>query len=329
MSRLGSALLCGAFCLSACGEGGDTGGTGMPTVADPNGDTGGECVEGSLQGCNCTSGLAGTQTCTGNAWGQCVCNVVTSQSDGSVLPPLERLCKAGYYTGTFEGQYWSGVFDFGFGSLLPVPVVAQATGTNPGLGLTLEAKEMAIGEEFSTYAVQDGCVIGNADAFGLSNPFVGVLTGELDCDTGRFEGSLKGYYNLLTTGITYPFEGPVSAQYMNEELRDGMWDVKEHMMSDNAPGGSGSWSVKWVGGVEDAPPLPEECLQIIDGTPTEMGGDTGVAPPAAGGDAGVATPTDAGTAPPPADEGVDVPGDAGSVADAGAAEADPTSTQAP
>jgi hypothetical protein len=108
------------------------------------------------------------------------------------------------------------------------------------------------GGESPIYTVKDGCLIGTAEAAGTEHPIFGTITGELDCKTGAFVGTLRGYYYLFgVPQITYKFEGPVSAIYKSEQqpLADDVWDVKEHR---NAPGGSGSWSVNWTGGVAPA-----------------------------------------------------------------------------
>jgi hypothetical protein len=177
------------------------------------------------------------------------------------------LCKAGYYTGDFTGEYWSGAFDIGFGSLVRVTINAKPVNGKPGLGMTLrDGFTSSGGGESPIYTVKDGCLIGTAEAAGTEHPIFGTITGELDCKTGAFVGTLRGYYYLFgVPQITYKFEGPVSATYKSEQQRlaDGVWNVKEHQNTPNAPGGSGSWSVNWSGSVGEAPPLPPECEELL------------------------------------------------------------------
>lgn len=233
---------------------------GEDAPSDGSGDGGpvAECTSGTLRSCNCGNV---TQLCSAGRWAPCAC-------DGGLPPASPRSCKAGYYTGDFSGEYWSGVFDIGFGSLVRVTINAKPVNGKPGLGMTLREGFTADdgGSGPPVYTVKDGCLIGTAEAVGTEHPIFGTITGQLDCETGAFEGTLKGYYYLFgVPQITYKFEGPVRAAYKAEQQRlaDGTWDVKEHQNSANAPGGSGTWDVAWAGRVEDAPPLPPECEELL------------------------------------------------------------------
>jgi len=213
-----------------------------------------ECTAGAERACPC----GGSQSCVKGAWAPCNC---------PSAPPVATnpaRCKAGYYTGGFSGEYWSGAFDLGFGSLVPVTINAKPVGDKPGLGMTLQEQANA-DVEFVTYVVRDGCLIGTAEASGTEHPIFGTITGELDCETGVFQGVLRGYYYLFgVPQITYEFEGPVSASYKPEQQRlaDGKWEVKENQTGTNSPGGSGTWDVSWAGEVTDAPALPPECERL-------------------------------------------------------------------
>jgi hypothetical protein len=122
------------------------------------------------------------------------------------------------------------------------------------------------GQEFAPeLGVKNGCVKGVAVAYGTEHPFVGTLTGELDCDTGKFMGRLKGYYRLFDTDIVYHFEGPTPAQYSPEKqaLEMGTWKIVEHMMTMNPPGGSGTWNANWDAD-ENPNPIPDECKALFE-----------------------------------------------------------------
>lgn len=228
------------------------------------------------QVCTCLDGSAGSQFCYPNAdgsgasWGEC----------GPCAPPIpdgplnEGPCEAGYYTGTFKGTYWPGIADFGFGSFLPVEVEAIGTPGRPGLALTLE-KEVTGGGEFVSYKVGDGCIVGTANAFGGlagQHPFVGIVRGELDCETRVFTGTLRGYYRLFDSDALYQFEGPLTNLYETSTppaLTDGKWNVKElQSTAANPPGGEGTWDVTWQSA--ESGEIAQECADFL----ATLGGTT-------------------------------------------------------
>jgi hypothetical protein len=239
----------------------------------------GDCSEADTQPCSC-SNYQSIRTCIDGAWSDCDCRAVVYPDAGDTNPD-DSPCKAGYYTGTFEGEYWSGIFDpgGGVGSLVPLPI--KATGANgiPGLALTLEETVEGENSEFPVYTVGDGCVVGVAEALGGlfgNHPFVGTIQGELDCYTGKFEGTLVGYYTIFgIPEIKYNFSGPVTNQYSPGDppkLGMGAWNVREHD-APNAPGGGGTWDVSWTS--DDGPALPPECQALIDGM-ADGSGDAGI-----------------------------------------------------
>jgi hypothetical protein len=242
-------------------------------------DAGG-CTTQTPPSCQCAdAGGYGFQVCdptTGN-WGACNCNSYTN-ADADTNPD-NAPCKAGYYTGTFDGDYWPGIFDLGFGSLAMVTIKAKGDANTPGLAMTLEKHVEGEGGEFVTYTVSDGCMIGTAEAAGTDNPFVAVISGSLDCNTGTFTGTIRGYYDLFAISqLPFHFEGPISAHYMptdpNPTLGDGMWMVSETQAASekSPPGGSGTWSVTYTSDQEGM--LASQCAELLaaDGG---MAGDAG------------------------------------------------------
>jgi hypothetical protein len=265
-----SSLLALAAPLGGCPE--PAGGTGGEydgdswNVSDDAGPQG-ECVQDAVQPCTCTSGQ-GSQRCGEDLrWGICEC------PDGiPVTPPPAppESCKAGYYTGEFRGMYWPGIFDLGFGGLIGVDIQALGTPDKPGLAFTLKQKLVAEGGEFDPiYTVEDGCVVGTATAFGIdTHPFVALIKGELDCDTGVFTGTIDGYYDLFAAGelARFYFAGPVSAAYADPpQLTNGMWKVSEKQSTAaNPPGGSGGWFANWKSAEGPGATLPE-CEALMNG----------------------------------------------------------------
>jgi hypothetical protein len=149
------------------------------------------------------------------------------------------------------------------------------------LALTLKQKLVSEGGEFEPiYTVENGCVVGTATAVGGidQHPFVALITGELDCETGIFTGSIDGYYDLFGgLGGQFFFSGPVSAAYADPpQLTNGMWKVSEKQSTaPNPPGGSGGWFANWQSAEGPGATLPEcEALMNGGGT-TDPGTDPG------------------------------------------------------
>lgn len=213
--------------------------TGAPPGVAPN-----ACAivdQGTQRACACPDGTTGSQACLGGMYQPCKCmpQVVT----------VQQLCKAGFYSGQFTGKYKPGAFGFGIvGSFIEVDIMGAGANGYPALSFTLEAKQQG-GGEFTSFTVKNGCMIGSANAYGTNNPFVGLITGELDCKTGKFSGMITGRYDLLGFGLKFEFTGPVDSQFENPQMRlkDGVWNVKEPPALDGtaAGGGGGTWSAIW------------------------------------------------------------------------------------
>ncbi len=261
--------------LSACGgdDATTSGGTGRDRQdagdkGDGDGDGGDEveeleCSDGPSRACSCAGGGEGTQYCNTSFGEYSDCDCGSSGNNG--------LCKAGYYTGEFRGEWRPGQFDLGGGlTLVTADIEAKGTPEKPGLALTLEAKAET-GGEFPTYEVKNGCIVGTATAFGFdSHPFVAAMTGELDCETGKFEGVLDGKYYLFDTGelSVWYFGGPLTANFVVEgaKLDEGVWDMREKQTKpeeDPGAGGEGTWGAAWKS--NEGPALPQECVELISG----------------------------------------------------------------
>jgi hypothetical protein len=211
-----------------------------------------ECSEeGEQRACSCSGGGAGKKTCKNGKYGNCT-NCVTARSDAGARPAAGNpMCRAGYYTGGFTGKYKPGAFGFGIGtSLLEVDIMGAMSNGRPALDMTLEENVMGNGGEFTTFTVGNGCMTGVAMAVGTNNPFVARLTGDLDCSTGQFIGTLEGKYTLLDLmGLEFKFKGPLTAQFDvdSSSLEDGEWTVDEPpaLTGDPAGGGVGTWNASF------------------------------------------------------------------------------------
>lgn len=250
-----------------------------------------ECAiydEGTTRACTCSAGVSGTQACLGGKYQNCTCAapIVDAGSGGG------SLCKAGFYSGEFTGKYKPGAFGFGIvGSFFEVDIMGVGNGGYPALSFTLEAEKSGSGE-FASFGVKNGCMVGNAKAYGTDNPFVARIDGELNCRTGQFMGTITGRYDLIKTGLKFDFTGPLSSLFElpQARLKDGIWNVKEPPALDGTPagGGGGTWSAIWE---SDAPPPGEDpCASagLPDGGAGTGGSDASTAPVDAG------TPSDAG-----------------------------------
>lgn len=251
-ASLGILIGLGACLVTGCGEeeGGSLFGAGGRDGGAPTSDgaAGGVCTTGTSQACECEPDeqgtvRTGTQACYEGQWFDCHCNELIELGP----PSLDGVCKAGRYEGDFSGIYTSGFTFIG----VPIPVFALDPTGAPGLAFTLNKKEQAAGQEFNIYTISDGYVKGTAD--GLF-PFEGALTGELDCATKTFTGTLKGGYCVtLCAGVNEAaFEGPVVGYYDSEgfQFTGGTWDLTEtdgNSGAFGAYGGMGEWNAVWVG----------------------------------------------------------------------------------
>ncbi len=214
--------------------------------------------------CSCGS-LNGSQSCGDDGWNECTCvdpkngGVVKGDEQepqqGSGTPagnlrsdikfkweetePVEGSCEPGYYEGDFMGLYASGLTFVN----APIPVFALGQPGRPGLSFTLT--KTGNGE---TLEIKDGKMDGVADG---AFPFIGTLTGTLDCTTLKFEAILDGYYSLGAQGVgMFQFKGPLIADYdkVSREVINATWNVTEYNPPPVLPGagGTGTWHAHWV-----------------------------------------------------------------------------------
>ena len=161
------------------------------------------------------------------------------------LDPNAGSCKPGFYMGSFDGLYGSGLTFVG----VPIPVAGD-------VNMFLEPS--ANGEFLS---IKNGAVCGFAN---LTIPFYGELAGELDCTTGQLFATMKGGY---ISGVPVQFEGFITSGYnfLTQALDTGTWCLKEagvagpnDCVNGGWPlpyGGSGYWNATWV---SDTPGVPCE-----------------------------------------------------------------------
>lgn len=285
--------------LAACEDGEPTsiiadGGTGPMTDAalDAAADTGTPaqmCPSGPTQPCTCDGGTAGVMYCNAalGTYSECAC---------STTPGIGQKCKAGYYTGTFEGDWRPGAFDLGGGlTLVTANIEAMGTADKPGLAITLDEKVVEAGE-FTYREVENGCVTGTATSAGFdSHPFVASISGKLDCATGEFDGVMDGYYHLFDLGelSVWEFSGPMLGTFNPDtaSIDQGTWDLREKQAKPNedpGAGGEGTWNAAWQS--DESPPLPPECEALLNG---QVGADAGVSMGDGGTDAGAEAGADA------------------------------------
>jgi hypothetical protein len=238
----------------------DAGGDGD---GDGDGDAQMECDDGPKRECDCGPGEdKGVQYCNPAfaTYSDCDCDKSSANFK----------CKAGYYTGTFKGKWRPGALDLGNGwTTVKAEIEAKGKNGAPGLALTLVEKSDNTGE-FPTYEVKNGCVYGAASAFGPdTHPFVGTLSGELDCETGQFNGIMDGKYDFfdLAGASIWKFSGPLVATFDEAQVKldMGTWRMKEKQAkpTDNPyAGGEGTWDAVWQG--TEAPDLPPECKAFIE-----------------------------------------------------------------
>jgi hypothetical protein len=215
--------------------------------------------------CSCDA-LKGAQYCTATGWSDCECqlpsggtvtsNGSTPSQDGASTPAgnlrtdihfdwertprTEGSCEPGYYEGTFQGLYASNITFVG----APIPVFALGTPGHPGLSFTL-TKKAGGGEKL---VIENGKMDGTADG---AFPFIGTLTGTLDCDTLEFNAILDGHYSLGVDGVgIFKFKGPLIGKYdkATRSVVMATWDVDEYDPPPLNPddGGYGDWNATWI-----------------------------------------------------------------------------------
>lgn len=175
-----------------------------------------------------------------------------------VIPTVS--CRAGHYVGTFSGDYHSGAWFDGSESIM---FATNDVDGHPGFEFWLEAVATPCmpGQEFCADAVvKGGKLRGNATPFsdpndpstqdgaGFSVRFEIDLTGQLDCQRGKFKGRLEnGCYDILS--LLYRFDGTIDGDYSvkTSAFTQGVWHVDEQVMAGaNTPamplGGDGTWT---------------------------------------------------------------------------------------
>jgi hypothetical protein len=248
-----------------------------------------ECSpEGTTRACTCESGTQGRKSCKNGAYGACSNCVEARGSDAGRAPAAgnQPRCKAGYYAGNLQGTYKPGFTGFGLGmGGIEVELMGQGSAGRPPLSLSIEETSSELIGEFSTYTVGDGCIEGIARSNGTDNPFAARITGDLDCNTGKFTGIMEGLYTLLGfDGLDFTFKGEITAQFApaRSELGDGVWTVFEPLALDGNPagGGSGSWNAVWTAErAPDAGVAVDPCAKVVSTGPL----DAGAAPKTDGG----------------------------------------------
>jgi hypothetical protein len=158
---------------------------------------------------------------------------------------LALRCTPGMYTGALQGTYNSGAA--GIGGLVG-PFL------EPWSELQIAGRlhfELSPGPTERAFEVSRSCVRFTFPDGGVADNNGGSIEGLLDCETGKFEGQLRGYYDsasLSTLGMSvtsYFFRGPLLAQldHAQTTFAAGSWDVREPPVTfGKQPGGRGSWS---------------------------------------------------------------------------------------
>lgn len=219
------------------------------------------CQGGELSACECEPASSGTMlgqqatpepeevdALAGNARSDIVFEWTRTEPDGLT-------CEPGHYEGSFAGSYFSRI-----NWPIPFPVIGVDLPGFPGLQF-----DMAPAEPGEVTFKVDGKFDGLAD--GLF-PFRGDFVGELNCETGEFEGMMKNAeYSIgpdqliiLENPIRFQFEGPVWATYdkLTHSFVGGIWDAVEPQFGGmpfqsyprdplrDGVGGSGVWSAGWI-----------------------------------------------------------------------------------
>ena len=232
-----------------------------PSAANPRGTAtssgapvGAGCeLENLTQGCRCSDGLAGSQTCDVGMWSSCICRAPAATSsagtdvsrvssngssarfDWQRTEPSMGSCEAGHYQGTFGGIYGPSIIVVA--DLKVIPVFPVELPGSPGLAFDLMREGQ--GEIFT---VSNGKMRGNAlGAF----PFTADIVGTLNCEQMKFDAKLvNGSYFIGP--LEYMFEGPLIASYdkQSHSFIAGTWQVMEPAWP--GAGGGGDWSASWV-----------------------------------------------------------------------------------
>jgi hypothetical protein len=233
----------------------------------------GLCEEGATQECYCDT-TPGESECSGGSWGDCDCSGFQGDGDGDGdgdKPNGSMNCKPGYYTGNFKGDWKPGIGDLGPIQLIEVTITGSDKPEKPGLALTLEEGAAPDpNDEFPTYEVKNGCLVGTASSGpGQNHPFIATITGSLSCETGEFEGHVDGYYQLFGEffgGLsTWTFAGSMTGKFDlgTTSIEEGTWDLREKQNTmPMGPGGKATWQAAWQ--AAEGPALPEECRKLLE-----------------------------------------------------------------
>jgi hypothetical protein len=180
------------------------------------GGTGGDGSGGSASG-GASDGGAGSGT--GGIQGTGGAAAVDSGC-GACLPPPP--CKAGLYTGKFNGEHSP--------SFTVVGVVKLQVSGDVSFRLQGTAPILQIAQ---------GTLKGQVIPYGT---FTGVLTGTFNCTTQHLDGSTTGQVSALPVQVG--FGGGFPADFVNGTA-NGTWN--EHELAAPASTGSGTWTASYAG----------------------------------------------------------------------------------
>jgi hypothetical protein len=143
--------------------------------------------------------------------------------------PGDRPCKAGRYTGMFDGFYAPGVAVWPS----PIPVFGD---------IQIVLEETQDGEFL---AIGDGTLEGVA--LGLF-PFQARISGRVNCSAGLLEDGFLNDGVYIVGVLPYTFSGPFTADFdpLTNSFVDGRWIVGEPDWATRTYGGEGTWQASWV-----------------------------------------------------------------------------------
>jgi hypothetical protein len=146
-------------------------------------------------------------------------------------------CKPGTYAGTFETQITSdagGLFAFfslNFKGTLSITIVGEMTQTTGEVPQT-------------TYSIAPGAEVNGTDqSFG--GTYQADLTGQLDCATKTFTGTMNGVYLLFGSDAgTIPLQGALTGTYDDADAAAPRLSGTMTLTSTNVPGlgAAGPWT---------------------------------------------------------------------------------------
>ncbi|MFT3927053.1 MAG: hypothetical protein QM778_31190 [Myxococcales bacterium] len=197
---------------------------------DGDGDADAGCDENSAQTCDCDGGATGIAVCSNGHLGACTACVAESTGSSRCVP--------GTYVGHSMGTYSGGG---AFWGLIP------GWNVNTKNGIVLRLSNADEGSEFSE--VNSGCLEARLPDGGLDTTAGGLLTGTVDCSTGRLDAVLRNY-GERPTGLTLALErwyarGVVHATYdPATHSFNGTWEQHEPPDAFNmVAGGSGTLTI--------------------------------------------------------------------------------------